>query len=106
MSLVTFIAFEIKVLLGAAFGLVVWQMLVGKIEMKGLLQDKVKGQFSPARVQALFSTLAIAFYIVTELLEQRTWEALNALPPETSVLFGGSQMIYLTAKASSAGIRM
>jgi hypothetical protein len=66
-ALSSFMMIETKVFLWGTFGLLIWQIFIGKIKLRGLLRDKKRGlPISPARVQALASTLGVALYLLTQ----------------------------------------
>ena len=76
-TLVQFAQFEIWFLLGGLALLIGYQMLTGKINMQGLLDDKAAGGLSPGRVQLLVLTLAGAGYYLLLVAQQ---------PPDASLL--------------------
>ncbi len=83
----------------AMFALVAFGFLTGKIRMDGLLNNKVTGEFDPARLQLLVSTLLFAGLTLTRIGEMRS-TGVVALPSSALLLlFGGSQAIYLVRKS-------
>lgn len=93
-------------LLGAASLVVIFQLLTGRINLRGLLASKHgSGGLSPARVQSLAFSLMAAFLALGSLDEALTKSgaALQLVPPEMLGLFGGSQALYLWAKRTAAG---
>ncbi len=58
---VSLITLEIQVFLAAAAFIVAFQMLTGRINMRGLLGDSRDGTLSPVRVQMLAANLVVAF---------------------------------------------
>ena len=100
-TLVTFIHFEIWFLLIGLLLLVVYQILTGKIELKGILIEKdcsgktVKG-YSQVRVQLLIFTVIGACYYLQQVVNNP-----NEFPKvseELLLLMGGSNMTYLGGK--------
>jgi hypothetical protein len=105
-----FVRIEIEVFLGALTAIVVFQVLTRKINTKGLLLEKTaSGQagFSPARLQMLLITLAGAFYLISQVVNNIHHATLK-IPPQFPIvdsrlflLLGGSHSIYLGAKLNS-----
>jgi hypothetical protein len=99
-----FARYEIVFLFGALGALVAFQMITGRINIKGLLSDKTKkgaGTFSPARLQLLMFTLAFAVYILGKVMNSIA--AGNPHLPEIDqnvmLILGGSQALFLGAKS-------
>ena len=101
-TLADFLAIECIVLIGAFAAVVSFKILAGDINTKAMLDEKrlvdgkPSGLFSPARLQALVITLAVAFYIVTEV--SISGDGLPDIPKEVLVLLFGSQLGYLGFK--------
>ncbi len=103
-TLVKFAQFEIWFLLGGLALLVGYQMLTGKINTTGLLHDKKDKQtagFSPARVQLLMFTLFGAGYYLLLTVNNGYPTEFPEVPQELLALVGGSNLVYLGAKARS-----
>ncbi len=100
-TLVRFAQFEIWFLLGGLALLVGYQMLTGKINMSGLFDDKVTRGLSPGRVQLLVLTLAGAGYYLLLVAQQPPDGSLPPFPEDVLLLVGGSNLVYLGAKARS-----
>ncbi len=100
-TLVKFAQFEIWFLLGGLALLVGYQMLTGKINMSGLFDDKLTHELSPGRVQLLVLTLAGAGYYLLLVAQQPLDGSLPPVPEEVLLLVGGSNLVYLGAKARS-----
>jgi hypothetical protein len=90
--------YEAVILLAAFAGVIVYQFLTGAITMRGVLSEKTNagvGAVSAARVQLLLFTLAMAFYLLSQIIR------LHAFPEiETKwlLLLGGSNSVFLSAK--------
>jgi hypothetical protein len=88
---------ELIVFISAMAIAVFWKLLTGAMIMRGVLTDKITGQFSPARLQLILSTLlAAAFYAQAIAASQD-----HALPqPNEAILavVGGSNIIHLGSK--------
>src|SRR5437773_1569003 len=89
--------------LGISGAIVATGLLTGSISLAGLLRVKSgdsKGEFSPARVQALITTLAVAFEYVADVMTHPT---VTSLPDPPTALLGAlaaSQGLYLLTKAA------
>jgi hypothetical protein len=76
---------------------VFWKLITGVIIMRGLLHNKITGEFSPSRLQLLLSTLLAAAFYVQAIVAAKD----HALPvPDESILavVGGSNLIHLGDK--------
>ena len=93
--------FEAYVLLGGLALVVVFKLLTGRINMVGIVSDKVTREPSPGRVQMLFFTVAGAGYYLMLAIEQSSSGSLPDVPTELLLLVGGSQLFYLGAKTRS-----
>jgi hypothetical protein len=100
------IRFEVWLVLGGFALVVAYKMLIGKINFKGLLDDKVTGGTSPGRVQLLVLTLTGAGYYLLLAAEQADSGSLPTVPEEVLLLVGGSNLVYLGAKARSHLFRL
>ena len=92
-----------RLFLYGGLALIVWQMLTGKIKLHGLLADKERGlPMSPARVQALMSTVGVAFYLLlaAQANARDGKHEMPTVPSEALLLIGGSNMLYLGIKAA------
>lgn len=102
--LMMFARYEIEFLLAGLAAVVSFQIITGRINTKGLLSDKAKNgvvSFSPARLQLLMFTLAIAFYVLAKVMN-----SIAAGDPQfpqidmnVLLILGGSHALYLGAKA-------
>lgn len=91
--------FESWALLGG-FALVIgYQMLTGRINMKGLLLDKKTKMFSPGRIQLLVFTIGFAMYFLSNISMQDPY--FPEIPEEVLWLLGASQSGYLGFKAKN-----
>jgi hypothetical protein len=96
--LISFARYEFGILLAAFAGVIVYQFLTGAIKMSGLLAEKNQagaGGISVARVQLLLFTLAIAYYILSQTIEFRTFPEIET---KWLLLLGGSHSVFLGAK--------
>lgn len=90
---------EIWVFLIGLAVIVLFQMASGAINMKGLLNDKAGGAgFSPARLQLLLSTFAVAFYYIGQVATSAQTGEFPTVPTEMLLILGGSHTFYLGSK--------
>lgn len=97
-SLKLFARYEFGVLLAAFAAMLVYKFLSGGVNMRGLLSEKtggVRGGISPARVQLLLVTVAIAFYILSQVIKNQTFPNIDT---KWVLMLGGSHSIFLGAK--------
>jgi hypothetical protein len=101
---------EIQVLLVALAFVVAFQLLTGKINLNGLLYDKVGtalAGFSPARLQLLLTTLGGAFWFAAQIatsLHNATPDRpaqFPDIPDKWLLMLSGSYSIYLGGKVGS-----
>ena len=93
---------EMIFLLGGLSVIVSWKLLTGGIRLNLLLYgDDSTGQisFSPGRLQLLMITLLVALRFVLEVM--RDPSAFPRIPNAWLVALGGSQVVYLGAKAQA-----
>lgn len=95
------ITLEIRLFLAAAAFIVVFQMLTGRINMRGLLVDPGSRTFSAARLQMLLASVTVAFAYLSRLPDWHDFSSLPDIPTEQLVLLGGSHAIYLGGKGAS-----
>ena len=100
-TLAIFVQIESWFFLAILALLVGYQMLTGGINMTGLFDDKVTRGLSPGRVQLLVLTLAGAGYYLLLVAQQPPDGSLPSVPEEVLLLVGGSNLVYLGAKARS-----
>ena len=96
--LINFARYEFAILIAAFTAVIIYKFLSGGINMRGLLCEKTAagiGRISAARVQLLLATLAMAFYILSQVIETRTFPE---IPTKYLVMLGGSHSIFLGAK--------
>ncbi|MBL6934442.1 MAG: hypothetical protein ISR48_03440 [Alphaproteobacteria bacterium] len=100
-QMIDVLTFEIWFLIAALAAIVVFKMLSGGINTKGLLCDKQTGTVSPARVQLLLFTVmgAVAYLTQTVGQVQAGGHGFPEVPPELLWLVGGSQALYLGGKS-------
>jgi len=99
-ALFAFVRFEATFLVGATVLVVVYQLLTGHINTRGLLDDKLTGrQFSPERIQLLAITVGGALFYLIKVIGDPTH--FPQLPRELVLAMGGSNALYLGGKAFS-----
>lgn len=97
-TLAIFVRYEITVILCAMTAIIVYQLLVGHINTRGLLSEKTSaglGAVSPARVQLLLFSLTFAVYLLSEIVKTHQFPQINT---KWLVLLGGSHSVFLGAK--------
>lgn len=105
-NLTSFVQTELIVLLVGLAAIVAYQLLTGKVNMGGLLLDKTDssgGGYSPARLQLLLITLAGAFYLFSEVvnnIKQKNF-AFPDVDQRLFLLLGASHSFYLGGKVNS-----
>ena len=96
--MVTFLRYEVWCLMGAFFLLIGYQILTGRIIMRGLLLAKdSRGCVSPARIQLLVFTLTSAFYYLASVMADPN--RLPEMPQQLLLVLGGSNLFYACSKA-------
>jgi len=103
-TIAIFVQLEIWLILGGLALIVGYQMLTGKINTTGLLDDKKDKQtagFSPARVQLLIMTLFGAGYYLLLTVKDGYPTEFPEVPQELLALVGDGNLVYLGAKARS-----
>ncbi|HVT60821.1 MAG TPA: OpgC domain-containing protein [Thermoanaerobaculia bacterium] len=83
---------------------VLWRVLTGEVSLKGLLNSKAPGDrrsLSPARLQLLIISTVIAVGYLHAVIVSPRWNALPRPPGGVIAVLGGSQAVYLAAKALS-----
>jgi hypothetical protein len=96
--LVTFARYEFGVLLAAFAGVLVYKFLAGGVTMRGLLCEKTPtglGGISAARMQLFLFTLAMAFYILAQVIQTLKFPEIET---KYLVMLGGSHSVFLGAK--------
>jgi len=97
-ALVTFLRYEVWCLMGAFFVLIGYQILTGRIIMRGLLLAKdSRGCVSPARIQLLVFTLTSALYYLVSVMDDPN--RLPEMPQQLLLILGGSNLFYVGSKA-------
>lgn len=94
-------------ILGIA-AVVLWQIVMGRIRLAGLLDTKDAGgrrSFSPARLQLLIFTVVVAGRYLHAVLVNPSQESLPDLPLGVIAALGGSQAAYLSGKAFTTFIQ-
>ncbi len=97
--LYNFLCLEISSLLMGMILVVIYQILMGRINTHGMLSDKKTRRFSPGRAQLLFFTFIGVLYYLLQIVHDP--EDLPDLPQELLYLIGGSNVVYLGGKAYS-----
>jgi hypothetical protein len=96
--LINFARYEIGILLVAFTGVIAYKFLTGGIETRGMLSEKTKagvGGVSAARVQLFLLTMAMAFYVLAQVIELRKFPEIET---KWLLMLGGSHSVYLGAK--------
>lgn len=101
-ALMAFVRYEIAFLLATLAAIVVYQIVTGKINTRGLLNDE-HGAFSPGRLQLLLATLAGASYVFSQVMESIALGAgkFPDLDPKWLLGLFGSHALYLGGKGYS-----
>lgn len=102
--LITFVRYEVVFMLVALAGIVLFQLITGRIITSGLLSDKGKdgvAAFSPARLQLLLFTLGVAFYVLGQVVNSIAagQPAFPEIDTNVMLILGGSHALFLGAKA-------
>ena len=109
MELLTKLAtIEAGILVGGCFAVVAYKLVIGEISLAGLLYGKEPGgraAFSPARLQLLIFTAAVAAIYLGEVIANPRQDSLPHLPLGIVAALGGSQAVYLGGKMVSAYIQ-
>lgn len=90
--------------LSGLLAIVIFRLLAGRINTRGLLQDKQTaktGNFSPGRLQLLIVTLGGAAFYFSEIVGAADTGALPPVPDELLLIAGGSNVTYLGGKIYS-----
>ena len=88
---------ELVLIIGLLLVAVFFQVLTGRIQIAGILQNKTTGGFDPARLQLLVLSVLVGGLMLTRLDEMRVAHALS-LPTNIVYAAGGSQLLYLIRK--------
>jgi len=109
MELLTKLAtIEAGILVGGCFAIVAYKLVIGEISLAGLLYSKEPGgraAFSPARLQLLIFTAAVAARYLGEVIANPRQTSLPHLPLSVVVALGASHGVYLGGKVVSAYIQ-
>ena len=97
-DLAYFLHIELWVFLFSLLSLLIYKMMMGRVNTTGLLLDKTTGEFSPARLQLLLVTLSgsVAYLFPTD----ATKDPLQVSQMLVG-LIGGSNLYYIGAKTLS-----
>ena len=100
-ALATVLRYEIWILLTVLVAVLTYRLLTGRINTRGLLQDKMTGRaFSPGRLQMLIVTIGGALYYLVLVLSNPRVGEFPEVPKELLVALGGSHAFYLGGKLS------
>jgi hypothetical protein len=94
----TIARYEAIILLSALGTVIVFKFFTGGITMRNLLREKNSlgnGAVSAARVQLLLFTLAMAFYVLSQVVETRSFPEIET---KYLLILGGSHSVFLGAK--------
>ena len=101
-SLSTFLRYEIWIFLTVLAAVVTYRLLVGTINTRGLIRDKITGRaISPGRLQLLVMTVGGALYYLSLVLSNTKVGEFPEVPKELLLTLGGSHAFYLAGKFSS-----
>jgi hypothetical protein len=97
-TLAIFTKYEIGILVTAFAAIVLYQFLTGRVNTRGLLSEHTglgADAVSPARVQLFLFTLAMAFYVLSEILRFHRFPEIET---KWLLILGGSHSVFLGAK--------
>ena len=98
-TLSTVLSYEVWFFVAGLGLIVVYQILTGKINVKGLLYEKGgDGGFSLGRLQLLVFTIAGAFSYLFLVLGNPESGEFPDVPLELLLVLGGSNLLYLASK--------
>jgi hypothetical protein len=96
-TLVTFLQWEIGLLFGGLAFTIFCQILGGRINTRGLLQEKNgKGELSAGRLQLFLFTIIFALTYLFQVMEHPT--QFPEIPRDWLLILGGSNVVYLGDK--------
>jgi hypothetical protein len=102
-TLMRFLHFETWFLLIGLISIVVYRILTGQINTKGMLtESNGSGKINPARLQLLAITVGSAFLYLIQVAEN---PSKFPDPQVMLVALGGSNVVYLATKAYSLLLR-
>ena len=96
----TIARYEAIVVLSALAAVVFFKFFSGGISMRNMLREKNTagtGVISAARVQLLLFTLAMAFYVLSQVIETRQFPEIET---KYLLILGGSHTVFLGAKGA------
>jgi hypothetical protein len=103
-TVATLLVWETSLLLGGFALIIFYQILSGRINTSGLLQEKNgKGELSWGRVQLLLFTFVFAFIYLFQVLDHPL--QFPEVPQEWLLLLGGSNLLYLGEKTYNLTFR-
>lgn len=98
-TLSTFLKYEVWFFVVGLALIVVFQILTGKINVKGLLHETSSDHdFSPGRLQLLVITVAGALSYLSLVLGSPESGRFPDIPNELLLVLGGSNLFYLAGK--------
>ena len=100
-TLMTFARYELGSLLAILAAVVAFQMLTGRINMRGIISDKTsagRGGTSAARLQLLLFTGAFAFYLLSQIIQLKKFPEIET---KWLLILGGSHSVFLGSKGLS-----
>ena len=97
--LATFVNFEISLFLTVIASIVIYFLLKGRINLRGLFFEKNKRRtYSWERVQVLILTFGFSAYYLILVRYESASGKLPKFPEEFLLLLGGSNIVYLWSK--------
>lgn len=103
-QLVIFARWEVYLLIGGLFAIILYKILDGSIDLNGLLTgDSRDGSefFSPGRTQLLVLTVVTAINYLIQVAKSPSLRALPTIQHSTLAILTGSHVLYLAGKARS-----
>ena len=103
-QLVNLARWEVYLLIGGLFAIILYKILDGSIDLNGILTgDSRDGSefFSPGRAQLLAFTIVTAVNYLMEVVRAPSLQSLPTIPHSTLAILTGSQLVYLGGKARS-----
>lgn len=95
-TLSTAMRYEMFFVLAGLILIIGFRMVTGRVNTTGLIRDKTTYKISPGRLQMLMSTLLVATYFVTMVIQKNE---LPTMPQEYLLALGGSHLFYLGGKS-------
>jgi len=101
-QLVNIARWEVYLLVGGLFAIILYKIISGSIDLDGLVTgDRRDGSefFSPGRLQLLVFTLVTAMNYLMQVARSPSLQALPTISHSTLAILTGSHALYLAGKA-------